>query len=194
MDIKFVFFIASVVLGTLGLIPYFRDIFRGKTQPHAYTWIIWVITQGTAAGVSIQAGGGFGAISMAVAAGFNFIIFLLSLRYGTKNVTKSDTVILVAAILAIIFWWQLDQPLIAALMVTGIDFIGYFPSFRKSWQEPWSETAGSWLTFFFAMWFAILALNEYNWLTLPYVIMVTLCNGILAAICLIRRHSIPRPV
>jgi hypothetical protein len=193
MDIKLFFFIASVVVGLSALVPYFRDIFQRRTEPHAYTWLIWVITQGTAAALSLKGGGGIGAISLIIAAAMNFMIFLLSFKYGTKNVTKSDTVILFAALLAIVVWWRLDQPLIAAWMITVIDFLGYVPSFRKSYQEPWSETAKSWVGFFFAMIFAILALEQYNSLTLPYVVMTVVCNFMMAAILLLRRRQILNP-
>ena len=40
MDTK----IAYGILGTLAVIaayvPYFRDIYKGRTKPHAYTWLI----------------------------------------------------------------------------------------------------------------------------------------------------------
>ncbi len=45
VDVKVVLAVLSVVIAILwGFVPYFRDIFRRKTQPHAYTWLIWSIT------------------------------------------------------------------------------------------------------------------------------------------------------
>ncbi len=193
MDIKLIFFIIAFVTGTAGFIPYLKDIFGKRTQPHLYTWIIWAITQGTAAAISLSSGGGLGAYGLAMAALFNTVVFLLAFKYGTKNITKSDTVILILALLAIVVWWQLNQPLLAVIMITVIDFVGYVPTFRKSWQEPWSETVKSWLLYFFAMLFSIFALKEFNALTLIYPIMVTACNLAMVILCLTRRSHVHHP-
>ena len=40
---KETFGIIAVLLGVLGIIPYIRDIFKGKTKPHLYSNIIWAI-------------------------------------------------------------------------------------------------------------------------------------------------------
>ncbi|OGE74293.1 MAG: hypothetical protein A3I07_04515 [Candidatus Doudnabacteria bacterium RIFCSPLOWO2_02_FULL_42_9] len=194
MDIKLFFFILASIFGLGFSIPYFVDIFKKRTQPHLYTWLIWAITQYTAAFASLAGGGGWGAGGMFMAATVNTLVFLLALKYGTKNITKSDTIILIGALAAIVVWWQLDQPLIAVIMVTVIDFVGYFPTYRKSWQEPWSETVKSWIGFFIAMCFALLSLQAYNALTLPYVLMVIVSNLTVAVICLIRRQKIPKPI
>jgi len=119
-----------------------------------------------------------------------FGIFLISLRYGTKDITIWDTITLVIALLAILVWWQLKQPLISVIIVSVIDVIGYFPSFRKSWHAPWSETLISWLGFSIANVFAIISLAEYNFLTVTYLASVIFANVALFLICLTRRPFI----
>ena len=131
MDIKIFFTIVATVVGAIAFFPYLRDIFLHKTKPHAYTWLIWTITQGTAVAGIWYGGGGWGGLNLAVGALFVASVFFFSLRYGTKNITRSDTVVLMVALLAIIAWWQFRQPLIAILMVSAIDIIGYIPSFRN---------------------------------------------------------------
>ncbi len=116
--------------------------------------------------------------------------FLLSLKYGTKNITKGDTVVLIAAFLAIIVWWQLHNPLLAVFMVSAIDVLGYLPSFRKTFAEPWTETPVSWAIFSLANIINILALSEYNFLTLTYLVAITAANLILLTICLARRRVV----
>ena len=43
---------ASAILGgffvVIAYVPYLRDIFKGKTTPHLYTWLIWFLTLSTA--------------------------------------------------------------------------------------------------------------------------------------------------
>lgn len=192
MDYKVISATIAIIIGFSASFPYVRDIFSLKTKPHAYTWLIWSLTTGTAAFAAYYGGGGIGSINLMLMFFVTFGIFLISIRYGTKNITISDTLTLAVALLAILVWWRLKQPLISVLMVSAIDVIGYFPSFRKTWYEPWSETIISWLGFAAANVFAILALSEYNFLTVTYLFSVTLANAILFLICLTRRPLITK--
>lgn len=195
LDLRFVFAVISIIIWVVGAIPpYIRDIFHKKTKPHAYTWLIWSITQGTAVVGLWVGGGGWGTLSLAIGVIFSFFVFLLSLKYGTRNITKSDTAVLIAALLAIVVWWQLDSPILAVLVVSVIDVLGYWPSFRKTYEEPWTETPISWAIFSVANVFNILAISEYNLLTLPYIIAITIANLVLLGICLMRRKVIPRTI
>lgn len=194
MDIKLIFALASVVIGAISYYPYLRDIFSRKTRPHAYTWLIWSLTQGTAALAVWTAGGGWSAWSMGAGALMVIVIFFLSLKFGTRNITKSDTIVLVLTLLAIIVWWQLNNVLLAVLMVTAIDFFGYLPSFRKTYQAPWSETIRTWLGFMLSYGILnLLALKDYNLISTIYLIMVTVANGTLALICISRRPLVNKP-
>ena len=193
MDIKIIFTIVATAIGIAAFFPYLRDIFLLKTKPHAYTWLIWSITQGTAVFGIWYGGGSWGALNLTVGTIFVIIIFLFSLKYGTKNITKSDTAILIAAFCAILVWWLLDQPFISVIMVSVIDVIGYIPSFRKSYHEPWSETLASWITFSASNIFAMLALNEYNFLTTTYLVAITFANISLFVFCFLRRSLVPKP-
>lgn len=192
MDTKIILSIIATVIGVAAFLPYLRDTFSLKTKPHVYTWLIWAITQGTAVFGIWYGGGGWGALNLTVGTLFVVAVSLFSLKYGTKNITKSDTAILLAALSAIIVWWQLGEPLISVMMVSAIDVIGYIPSFRKSYQEPWSETLISWILFSVSNIFAILALKEYNLLTVTYLAAITTANIALFFVCFFRRQFIPK--
>lgn len=193
MDLKLLFSIIATAIGVAAFFPYLRDTFSRRTKPHPYTWLIWGITQGTAVAGIWHGGGGWGALNLMVGTVFVIIVFLVSLKYGTRNITKSDTVILIAALIAIVVWWQLDQPLIAVIMISAIDVIGYVPSFRKSYQEPWSEYLVTWIAFCVANVFTIWALGEYNLLTTTYLITITAANLSFLLFCVYRRQFVPKP-
>lgn len=186
-DLKLASAIIAVVLVIVGFYPYVRDILKRKTTPHLYTWLIWGITQGTATAASWYGGGKFGAISFAVETFPVIAIFCLALRYGTKNVTKSDTILLIVALLAIVVWWQMCNPLIAVLMATAIDAIGYIPTFRKSFVNPWGETLSFWAIMAIVNVFIIASSARYNFLTVAYAAMVLLANVAVWTICFFRR-------
>jgi hypothetical protein len=122
------------------------------------------------------------------------VVFLLSFKYGTKNITRSDTGILVLALLAVVVWWQTNNPLYAVLMVTVIDALGYIPTLRKSWGEPYSETLSFWFTMILVTILTILSLSEYNLLTLTYLGMLVIANMVVLVFCGLRRRYVQKPV
>lgn len=191
-DWRLIIGITAAIITAFGYIPYFNDIFARKTTPHIFTWIVWAITQGTATAALIYGGGKFGSLSLVLGTVLVTAICLLCLRYGTKNITRSDTVALIAALIAIVVWWQLDAPLISVLLVTLIDAIGYIPTMRKAYVEPYSETVSFWVVMSVAASLTIISNAEYNFLTVTYLAMLVLFNLIVVGICLSRRRVVEK--
>lgn len=187
MDVKLIFAIISSAILIIGFIPYFKDIFLNKTKPHLYTWLIWVITQGTATVAAWYGGGKFGVMGLAIGTLLVVSIFLLSFKYGTKDIRKTDTFFLITALLAILVWWQLKNPYLSVFMVSAIDGLGYFPTYRKSFSDPWSETLSFWLMMALLSVFALLALDKYNFLTVAYLATIGVADIILFIECAVRR-------
>src|SRR6267154_611140 len=103
-EIKLDFAIVSTVISLASYYPYIRDMLQGKTKPHAYTWLIWVLTQSTAVAGIIYGGGNYGAISLAINLIMLAVVFILSFKYGTTDISRSDTIVLVVALCAIVVW------------------------------------------------------------------------------------------
>lgn len=193
VDIKFVLGSLSALGMIAAYYPYVRDILQHKTQPHAYTWLVWALTQGTATAALWYGGGNFAAFSLVAGTALVIVVFFLSLQYGTKNITTSDTVALAAALLAILVWWQLHSPLLAVVLVSIIDGLGYIPTYRKSYHEPWSETPVFWFAMIATGALALAANAEYNLLTVTYLATLIVTNSILLALLLVRRRVVSKP-
>lgn len=171
----------SVVLGILGsvlmissYVPYIYHILKKQTKPHAYTWIIWSVTQIIATIGILQGDGGiFAAMTIGAGAVLSLVTLLLCFPYGTSNVTTFDTVALAVGCVALVFWWKLDNPVLAIALVSIIDGIGFLPTYRKTWNEPWSESLLAWTLFVAGNLCAFFALEEYNFLTTIYIGTVT---------------------
>lgn len=192
-DIKLSLALLATVILLAAYIPYFRDIFRGDTKPHLYTWLVWAITQWTATAGVWAGGGHFAAIGVGAGALMVLFVFLLSFKYGTKNITRSDTFVLMLALFAVVLWWLLKDPLPSVLMVTAIDGLGYIPTWRKTYQEPWSETLGFWAAMAASIFLVIAASAQYNLLTVLYPLVLGACNVILFGIILIGRQAVSKP-
>ena len=191
--IKIILSFTATISFLVAFFFYFKNIFLKRTQPHVYTWIVWAVTQGVAVAGLWYGNGGWGAIGLTVSEFFVICVLLLSFKYGTKNIAASDTVALVMCLIAIFFWLHLHNAILAVLMVSVIDAFAYFPTFRKSWNEPWSETLLSYGVFAVGDVCAILALTEYNILTVTYLASIATFNIILITLCLFRRQKIRNP-
>lgn len=82
--------IVAALIAIGGYIPYFRDVLRKRVTPHPYTWLVWSIVSGITFFGQLAKGAGIGVLPTAVAEAFTIAVFVYSLRYGFKNVIKSD--------------------------------------------------------------------------------------------------------
>ncbi len=145
MDIKIILGAIATVLAFCSLYLYIRDIFRGNTKPHTYTWLIWSIVTWIAFLGQWVSGGGPGSWATGASALLTTGTLFLSLKgnYGTKDVTNFDKMCLVFALLAILPWLLVDSVLWSVILASLIDVIGFIPTMRKTWYAPKSESFGS---------------------------------------------------
>lgn len=193
IDWKFILGIISAFGGLFFFFPYIRDIFKKKTQPHLYTWLIWIFTQSISVYGMVKGGAGIGSFGLVIGTILVYFIFLLSIRFGTKNITRIDTTLLILALISVVILFGTKNILAATILATTTDVIGYIPTIRKSYHEPWSETASMWVAFTVFNLFAIAAIRDYNALTLTYVTAITVANATMAIVCTTRRWKIPKP-
>lgn len=190
MNYQTLLILAAVSIGLYGFIPYFRSVLKLETKPHVFTWLIWLITQGTGVIGMWVGGAGRGAIPLTIGLILVFTIFCLSLKYGTTDITRSDIIALIIACIAIAIWVFLDNPLIAILLVSAIDIVGFIPTFRKSYNDPMSEPTLPWALFATANACSIVALDAHNVLTVTYVATICSCDFLLASFLFIQKKRL----
>ncbi len=190
MNTQTIFAVLATVLSISCFLPYLRDIFRRKTTPHSHSWLIWTLLQATGVLAMVHSGAGGGVASLIVGAVLCAFIFLLSLRYGTKNITVFDTVCLFGALIAIAVWLFLHNALLSIIAVSLIDLLAFLPTFRKSYVEPHSETISTYILSAGADGCAILALSTLSVTTSLYLITLLITNSICAGIIWFRRAHI----
>jgi hypothetical protein len=183
---KLIFLIFATVLTLVAVIPYIRDILKGTTKPNIVSWITWTLLTGIATAAEISSHEYVTAIFTASAVIETGIIVVLGLRHGYVKYSSFDVVCQIGAIVGIIAWQLFNSPAIGVIASVSIDFIGALPSIRHSWTNPQEET---WLTFCLSSIggaFAILALSEYNLVSLPYPLYIVAINIIFTAIIILR--------
>lgn len=182
--------VVAVILTFAGYIPYIRDTIKGKTHPHVYTWFLWSLVTAIAFALQVSGGAGFGSLVTLAAAIVCFFIFLLGLKIGKKDITKSDTVLLIVALIAIVVWVFAKQPVISVILVSTIDMLSFIPTIRKSWNHPHTETLSSYLINTFRFCLALYALKRYTIITYLYPLTWVLANGLFSMFILVRRQHI----
>lgn len=170
-------------------VPYIIDIFRGTTRPHLYTYLIWSIVTTIAFFGQVAGGGGPGAWTTGAMAALTIFVLLLCFKHGTEDVTTFDLVCLIAALFAIVPWWLTKDPMYSVVLATAIDVLAFFPTIRKSYNDPSSETLISYVSNLLRHPLSILALSVYSVTTVVYPAALFAMNIILVSVIVTRRRS-----
>lgn len=194
MGFKFILAILSSIFAISCFIPYIVDIFKGTTKPHSYTWLIWAILQTIGAIAMLSGGAGIGVASLVIGAVLCGFVFILSLFYGTHNIKFFDKVCLAGAFVAIGFYFFLHSALLSVLMVIIIDLIGFFPTLRKTYEEPNTETVSTYILSSISSFLALLALSIFTLTTSIYLISLVITNLICAFVILHRRKVLTQTI
>jgi len=189
-DIKTIIGIITVVLSIVAYFPYLKDIFKGKTKPHIYSWFIWGLLTSIIFGLQISAGAGAGSWVTLTVAILSFVVFFLGLRQGNKDITKTDKVFLFLAIIALLLWLVAKKPTLSVILAVSIDIFGFAPTIRKSWHSPFSETLLTYQLNAFRHGLSLLALQQYNLITWLNPVVWTLANGLFSLMLVLRRRQV----
>ena len=164
---KEIFGYGAVLIGTIGYIPYIKDILAKRTKPHLFSWLIWFLTEAIAFTVQWFEHGGAGGWVHGMQAGLCLVVVLLAIWYGHRAITRFDWWSLGLAVLGIVLWWWTNQALLAVLLSIVVDVLAFAPTFRKSYRLPQQETARLYVTSGLSYGLALFALGQYavvNWL------------------------------
>ncbi len=181
--------VLTVVIGLIGAWVYFYSIVKGRTKPHLFTWIIWSIltTIGFAAQIADHAGPGSWALGVTVL--FSWMNALLSLKYGEKHITTSDRLAFAASLSAIVPWLLTSDPLGSVIMISLIDVIGFYPTFRKSWKKPYEENLTAYYFANAKLGLSLFALSSVTLVSALYPITIVVTNTAFILMCHILRRK-----
>ncbi len=133
--------IIATVISMLALLPYIASTLRGRIRPHVMSWAIWGITTSIVFFAQREGGAGVGAWPIGFSAAVAFLIAAIAYtKRADIKIGPTDWLFFLAALAAIPLWWATDSPLSAVLLVTAIDVLGFGPTLRKSYLQPYSES------------------------------------------------------
>ena len=182
--------VLATALTFAAYIPYYRDILKGKTRPHIYSWLLWGLL--TVLIVALQIKGGAGPATWVTAsAGLLCLgVVVLSFKNGRRDITTSDTVVAILSLIAIGFWLIVDQPEVAITLVIAADLLAFMPTIRKSYSDPYSETLSLYITNALRFCLTLLAVENYTYLSSAWIIAWVIGNALLSVLIIIRRRQV----
>lgn len=188
-DYKTILGILAVGLTFISYFFYFRNIFSGKTKPHAFSWLVWTLITAIVLAVQLVEHGGPGAWATGATTLMCFTVFILALFKGYKTFVVFDWIGFALALLTIVLWRLTDQPLIAAILVTVGDGLSATLTFRKGFYKPYEETVSTFALESLKWIVSIIALGSLTLSTWLYPGSLVLTNAAIAIMLLIRRRQ-----
>lgn len=193
MSNKEILAILAIVLTFIGFFPYIRSILLGTVKPHAFSWTIWGTVTIFVFFAQAYDGGGAGAWPMGVSGIITiFVAVVAYVKTSTLQADKLDWFFLVLALSSLPLWYATSNPLWAVVILTVAEVLGFLPTIRKAYFNPYEES----LLFFFI--FAsrnvvsILALENYTITTLLFLVTTAFACLLLIVVIIYRRSLTKR--
>lgn len=183
----------TAVLTFAAFFPYIWSIWKGTNKPHFFSWVIWGLATFVVFLAQLADGGGIGAWPTALSALITFYVAWLSFeRRSEISITRSDWIFFVLALGSIFLWYYTSNPLLAVILLTVIDTLGFGPTLRKAYEKPFEENLTLYVLMTIRNIVSIFALQNYSWTTILFPAVVALTCAILVVIVYMRRQVLPK--
>jgi hypothetical protein len=183
----------GIIVGTVRYSTYIHSIFQGKTHPHVFSWFNWGVIVTIGAWAQYKLHGGPSVAVLAMVAIVCYLIAVISCFRGTKDITRSDWIAFVGALLAIPVWQATHSPVWAIVVLMSIEGLSYYPTVRKTWRDPWSEPPLSYFWAGLRYFFAMLAVPEFTASNILYPIFLMLTDWAFMVYVVLRRRAVTPP-
>ncbi|MDF3818326.1 hypothetical protein P3G55_00355 [Leptospira sp. 96542] len=181
----------AVTLTFYGFIPYIRSIHKGDVKPHVFSWVIWALTTFIVFFAQWVSGGGAGALSILVSALVTCYIALVAyLKRGKINITKADWFFFLTAILSLPLWFFFSSPLYAVIILTVADILGFLPTIKKIYHDPFSENLWFYIIFMVRNIVVCFALEDKNLTTVLFPASIAVVCLFVVNLIVFRRQGV----
>ena len=184
----------ATILTCIAFVPYILSILRGRTRPHVFSWLIWGMNTGIAFLATLHEGGGApGSAVILLSAAVTLCIALLAYaKCPDMSVTRTDRLFFTTALVAMPLWAVADDPLWAVWLITLIELLGFGPTLRKTWQQPFSESMTFLVLLAVRNVLVIAALERHTMTTVLFPAAMTMaCLGLIAVMVWRRPQATP---
>ena len=159
----------AIALTFIAFFPYIRSILKGQTKPHAFSWVIWGSVTFVVFLAQLADKGGVGAWPIGVSGVITIYVAILAYRKKSdSSITRADWFFLVTAMSALPLWYITADPLWAVVILTTVDLMGFGPTFRKAYIQPYEEQLLFFIVIAARNFISITALENYSMTTVLF--------------------------
>lgn len=157
-------------------------MFRRKTKPHVFSWLIWGLLSGNGFLAQVSAHAGIGAWATGLTSVASLTIFCFALRMGTTKPTTFDWTLLSLALTGLLLLFVVNNHRVALCLTLIALIAGFAMTIRKAYKKPHEEQSiAFWLnTLKFIP--SIFALANFTFLTVAYPLVAALGNLTIALV------------
>lgn len=178
----------ATLIGIAGFAPYIGKLVKRAIKPHAFSWLIWSIMQFLVFAAQVSHGGGAGSWAVGAPATLCFVIFVISLFRGEKDITRSDWMFLLGALLGISLWLITEIPLYSVILAVMIDFFAFAPTIKKSYKKPNEESISVFAFSAVSFFISLFALQRVTLTTVLFPLYLTTATSLFVVMVLLRRR------
>lgn len=190
-SLKMLFSFVAAILTFIAFLPYLISIMKGQTRPHVFSWVIWGITTLIVFFAQQQSAAGWGAWPIGLSALITLLVaFAAFCKRADTHITRLDWGFFVAALAALPFWYWMNDPMWAVILLTCVDLLGFVPTIRKAYAFPLQESLTFFVLFVLRNTFVLLALEEYSIATALFPSAINLACLVLLCTVLYRRQQL----
>ncbi len=189
-DYKVILWILTIIIGIYAYYPYIRDILKWKTKPHLFSWIIFLIMDTIAFLIQIGDNAWPWAWGTLVTGLMWLSVVFLAMKRGEKNITKSDTIAFIFALICIALYIFVEDPIYSLYFVLLISALALYPTARKSYHKPNEETLSNYSLAALRSGISIIATVNISLLTIGLPAFIILINSIFITMVMIRRKQL----
>jgi hypothetical protein len=181
------FGLGAGIVSAVGYIPYISSILKGKTRPERATWWIWSALMVVALAAQIAAGAPW-SLPLTVTFLFgNLLVAILSLKHGYGRFHTKDYLGLIITGIGIWLWYITNNPLVALVIIVGVDFLGTWLTISKTWRAPYSESLLSWILMSIASIMTVISVGHIDLAKLIFPVYVSIGNSATVFVIMARR-------
>ena len=119
-----------------------------------------------------------------------FIAILAYVKRADIAITGIDWLFFVAAISSLPLWYFTADPLFAVIVLTMVDVLGFGPTVRKAYADPFSESLLFFALFATRNCLVIIALEHYSMTTVLFPAVIAIACMLLISMILYRRQVV----
>ena len=152
--------VVSTVLALGCGIPYLRSVLSGRTLPHQFSWLIFVIINGIATVGQLLAGGRWSVLISSTFFVYSLVILGLAMTRGLRDTSPADRLLLVLCVATLVAWAMTRNSVLAIWLSVLLDLMATAMTILKIRVSPRSEDPLPWTLGAVAYVFACAALAQ----------------------------------